>query len=50
VNVVYVSGMQQFLNEDIDYLVFAQLMMVDSAGVELPGKDEPAPPPYRREK
>ncbi len=48
VNVAYVSGRLQFLNQDIDYLVFTRLMMVDSDGAKLPGTDTPVPPPYRR--
>ena len=46
VNVVYASGAFQFLNEDIDYLVFARLMITDSHGAKIPGSDRPVPPPY----
>jgi hypothetical protein len=47
VNMVYASGAVQFLSEDIDYLVFARLMISDSHGAEIPGSDDPVPPPYR---
>jgi hypothetical protein len=47
VNVVFASGASQFLSEQIDYLVFARLMMSDSRDVKIPGSDSPVPKPYR---
>jgi hypothetical protein len=49
VNVVFASGRTQFLSQDIDYIVYANLMTSDTFQVMLPGTEEPAPPPYRSE-
>jgi len=47
VNVAFCSGRTQFLDADIDYLVFARLMMCDNTNVKQPGSDELIEPPYR---
>jgi hypothetical protein len=47
VNVVFVSGRQQFLNQQINELVVARLMMSNSREAKFPGTDQPVPPPYR---
>lgn len=47
VNVVFVSGNQQFLNEQIDHLVYARLIMCNAREVKFPGTDQLVPPPYR---
>jgi hypothetical protein len=47
VNVVFADRKTQFLNEQIDYVVFARLMMCNSHNTKFPGTDRPVPPPYR---
>jgi hypothetical protein len=47
VNAVFASGRTQFLNQEIDYLVYARLMTSDTFGVTLPGTQQPVDPPYR---
>jgi hypothetical protein len=47
VNVVYASGRTQFLSEEIDWLVFTQLMSSDGENAKLPGAESPVPEVYR---
>ena len=47
VNAVYASGKTQFLSQQIDWLVFTQLMTSDGADAKLPGTEEPVPDAYR---
>jgi hypothetical protein len=47
VNVVFVSGRQRFLSQQIDDLVYARLMMSNSREAKFPGTDQPAPSAYR---
>jgi len=47
VNVVYASGKTQFMNEGINWLVFARLMSSDGENAKLPGTQTPAPEIYR---
>jgi hypothetical protein len=46
VNVVYCGGKLQFLDEDIDYIVFANLMNSDITGTKTPGTQELLEFPY----
>lgn len=50
VNVVFASQRSQFLSQEIDYIVYAQLMTTDITSVTLPGTQAPAPAPYRSER
>jgi hypothetical protein len=47
VNVVYASGETQFMDQNIDWLVFARLMTPDGAAAKFPGSEEPVPEAYR---
>lgn len=47
VNAVYASGQSEFLSQDIDYLVFTQLMTANGQQAKLAGSERPVPPPYR---
>jgi prepilin-type processing-associated H-X9-DG protein len=46
VNAVMCDGRSQFVNQNIDYLVFCRLMTPDGAGLKQPGSDKPIPPPF----
>lgn len=47
VNAVFCSGRTTFLNDEIEYLVFAQMLSSDDSAVMLPGSNEFALEPYR---
>ena len=47
VNAVFCSGRSEFISQDIDYLLFAQMMSSDSISVMLPGTETLVEPPYR---
>jgi hypothetical protein len=47
VNVAFVSGRVQFLNEQINDLVYVRLMMTNSREPKFPGTDQLVPPPHR---
>ena len=47
VNSVFCSARSEFVNEDIDYLLFAQMMASDNTSVMLPGTETLVEPPYR---
>lgn len=49
VNVVYASGATRFLTDEMDYLVFAQLMSSDGRDIRQPGALTPIGAPYRIE-
>ncbi len=46
-NAVFASGKTQFLNDKIDWLVFARLMSSDGENAKLPGTETPVPEAYR---
>lgn len=49
VNAAYCSGRTSFLDDEMDYLVFAQMLSSDDSAVTTPGTHEHVPAPYRPE-
>jgi hypothetical protein len=47
VNVVYASGQTQFMDQEIDWLVFTRLLTPDGAAAKFPGTSDPVPEAYR---